>query len=385
MGPASKTLKSKSKKSSKTSKIMPAITQTISLPRTVLRKDVPSPLDFVPIPRSVIERYQHDDQKNEYINKAMKHIKSIRPAINEDYFLSGPTYQKLYRINKFLYDNNLANARTNLTKGIYGGVKESDNKGTIQDLINASEHIGSYHYDSNWGPLPGPVPSFYRGGPTIDRMRPRPPSPPPPSSISTSTSSSPNYHTAPSSPITEGRKKLREEPEDPNPSLISPVPFSDTGETISNPTNVRHRLFQYPNSNQTPAVTFEESDRPFETPSSPSPIPEGSQNKDKITSKYTRPEPYTLSERNEAIERWRMKRERRDASSDNRYKVRQDFANSRKRFKGRFIPKGGKTKKRKWSLKYKRSINCKKPKGFSQKQYCKRVNKTRRKTKRTTK
>ena len=36
-------------------------------------------------------------------------------------------------------------------------------------------------------------------------------------------------------------------------------------------------------------------------------------------------------------------------------------------------------KKRRWSLKYKRSINCKKPKGFSQKQYCKRVNKTRRK------
>ena len=38
--------------------------------------------------------------------------------------------------------------------------------------------------------------------------------------------------------------------------------------------------------------------------------------------------------------------------------------------------KGGKkkrsvTKKRKWSLKYKRSINCKRPKGFSQKQYCK--------------
>ena len=35
---------------------------------------------------------------------------------------------------------------------------------------------------------------------------------------------------------------------------------------------------------------------------------------------------------------------------------------------------GGKTKKkkrkRKWSLKYKRSGNCKKPKGFSQKQYC---------------
>ena len=34
-----------------------------------------------------------------------------------------------------------------------------------------------------------------------------------------------------------------------------------------------------------------------------------------------------------------------------------------------------KTKKkvqRKWSLKYKRSINCRRPKGFSQKQYCRR-------------
>tara|TARA_X000000950_G_scaffold241808_1_gene295713 strand:- start:42 stop:542 length:501 start_codon:yes stop_codon:yes gene_type:complete len=37
-----------------------------------------------------------------------------------------------------------------------------------------------------------------------------------------------------------------------------------------------------------------------------------------------------------------------------------------------------KTVKRKWSLKYKRNINCKKPKGFSQKQYCKRINKTKR-------
>lgn len=27
--------------------------------------------------------------------------------------------------------------------------------------------------------------------------------------------------------------------------------------------------------------------------------------------------------------------------------------------------------KRKWSDKYKKSINCNKPKGFSQKQYCK--------------
>ena len=34
---------------------------------------------------------------------------------------------------------------------------------------------------------------------------------------------------------------------------------------------------------------------------------------------------------------------------------------------------GGKksTRRRKWSSKYKRSINCKRPKGFSQKQYCK--------------
>jgi len=36
------------------------------------------------------------------------------------------------------------------------------------------------------------------------------------------------------------------------------------------------------------------------------------------------------------------------------------------------IKSGGKSsKKRKWSMKYKHSINCKKPKGFSQKQYCK--------------
>jgi len=29
------------------------------------------------------------------------------------------------------------------------------------------------------------------------------------------------------------------------------------------------------------------------------------------------------------------------------------------------------TLRKKWSLKYKRSINCKKPKGFSQRQHCK--------------
>jgi hypothetical protein len=33
---------------------------------------------------------------------------------------------------------------------------------------------------------------------------------------------------------------------------------------------------------------------------------------------------------------------------------------------------------RKWSLKYKRSINCRRPRGFSQRQYCRRQNKSRR-------
>ena len=28
-------------------------------------------------------------------------------------------------------------------------------------------------------------------------------------------------------------------------------------------------------------------------------------------------------------------------------------------------------RRQKWSMKYKKSINCRKPKGFSQKQYCK--------------
>ena len=31
-----------------------------------------------------------------------------------------------------------------------------------------------------------------------------------------------------------------------------------------------------------------------------------------------------------------------------------------------------------WTIKYKKSINCKKPRGFSQKQYCKYGRKTRR-------
>jgi len=34
-------------------------------------------------------------------------------------------------------------------------------------------------------------------------------------------------------------------------------------------------------------------------------------------------------------------------------------------------PRAGKKKKR-WSVKYKKGINCNNPKGFSQKQYCKR-------------
>ena len=32
--------------------------------------------------------------------------------------------------------------------------------------------------------------------------------------------------------------------------------------------------------------------------------------------------------------------------------------------------------KRRWSMKYKKSINCKRPKGFSQKQHCKYGRKT---------
>ena len=50
-------------------------------------------------------------------------------------------------------------------------------------------------------------------------------------------------------------------------------------------------------------------------------------------------------------------------------------ASQQKGGKRRKTKKGKKSKKtkkrRKWSLKYKKSINCKKPKGFSQKQYCK--------------
>lgn len=38
-------------------------------------------------------------------------------------------------------------------------------------------------------------------------------------------------------------------------------------------------------------------------------------------------------------------------------------------------------KHHKWSLKYKRSINCRRPRGFSQKQHCKYGRKNNKKTK----
>jgi hypothetical protein len=51
-----------------------------------------------------------------------------------------------------------------------------------------------------------------------------------------------------------------------------------------------------------------------------------------------------------------------------------NLSKSYKNLKKSYIKGGKKTRKKygsKWSLKYKRSINCKKPKGFSQKQHCK--------------
>jgi hypothetical protein len=42
------------------------------------------------------------------------------------------------------------------------------------------------------------------------------------------------------------------------------------------------------------------------------------------------------------------------------------------------------TKKRRWSIKYKKSIDCNRPRGFSQKQYCKYGRKTSRKTSKKT-
>ena len=72
---------------------------------------------------------------------------------------------------------------------------------------------------------------------------------------------------------------------------------------------------------------------------------------------------YTPEERKQAIERWKKKHEIGNASNVTRYKHLQERANASRRVKGRFVAKdpskGGKTKKRTWSLKYKRSINCK--------------------------
>jgi hypothetical protein len=42
-----------------------------------------------------------------------------------------------------------------------------------------------------------------------------------------------------------------------------------------------------------------------------------------------------------------------------------------KRFREKKLEKKSMTRKRKWSLAYKKSINCNKPKGVSQKQHCK--------------
>tara|TARA_Y100000816_G_scaffold120135_1_gene84400 strand:- start:729 stop:2183 length:1455 start_codon:yes stop_codon:yes gene_type:complete len=320
--------------------------------------------NFEAIPRNSIEKDQ--EIVNDYINKAIELIKSEYPHINIDYFVKEdlppykklPSYQQLFRINRFLYQNNLANAAEKLKDKIYGGVKTkkskkkqellnpslispvplNDNRGSIQDLINASEEIGSYHYDSNLGPLPGPVPNFYRGGPTIDRMRPRPPSPSPSPSSPIS---------APSSPIPEGRKKLREEQEDPNPSLIFPVPLSEPKQNISNPRNVRHRLFQYPNSNKTPTprreiIDLTESPSPTTTEIEEEEFPViGIQS-------MTPPKNWQmLSARKEKNERKQKRHNERDSSGK--------FTRKRK--------KGGKTKKSKKSKKIKNKTRKQKGKG----------------------
>ena len=46
--------------------------------------------------------------------------------------------------------------------------------------------------------------------------------------------------------------------------------------------------------------------------------------------------------------------------------------NFSRKIKAKSRSKGkSRSKARKWSIKYKKSINCRRPKGFSQKQYCK--------------
>ena len=45
------------------------------------------------------------------------------------------------------------------------------------------------------------------------------------------------------------------------------------------------------------------------------------------------------------------------------------------------MTRSNKKTQRKWSMKYKKSINCNRPKGFSQKQHCKYGRKTSKKNK----
>lgn len=52
-----------------------------------------------------------------------------------------------------------------------------------------------------------------------------------------------------------------------------------------------------------------------------------------------------------------------------------DFLNSSNKSKSKISMASKLSKGKKWSLKYKRKINCNNPKGFSQKQYCKRKRK----------
>jgi hypothetical protein len=64
-----------------------------------------------------------------------------------------------------------------------------------------------------------------------------------------------------------------------------------------------------------------------------------------------------------------------DQRENNRYINPPPFGYGHARDRTKILPTiGGKSKSknnRKWSKKYKKSINCKRPKGFSQKQYCK--------------
>jgi len=57
--------------------------------------------------------------------------------------------------------------------------------------------------------------------------------------------------------------------------------------------------------------------------------------------------------------------------------MRKIYAGDRTNFVTSYYTKMLQTKKRKWSAKYKRSINCRRPRGFSQRQYCKYGRKTR--------